>query len=90
MKFLCRLLSGNGEAAIYVEPKTSDVKSGTRLITDKITTTGELVTYKLTPIVPQEKIIFDMIRRGKVWYSDNTTAHDFSVALDKYGFIKEW
>ena len=90
MKFLCRLLSGNGDAAIYVEPKTSDVKPGTRLITDKITETGDLVTYRLVPIAPAEKVIFDMLRRGKIWYSDNTTAHDFTVALEKYQFVKEW
>lgn len=90
MKFLCRLISGNGDAAIYVVPKTSEIRGGTRLITDKITKTGDLITYKLTPIAKSEQVIFDMLRRGKIYYSDNTTAHDFTVTLEKYGFTKEW
>lgn len=90
MKFLCRLISGNGVCGIYVEPKTSEVKSGTRLITDDVMTTGNLISYNIAPIAPGEEPIFDLLRKGRIYYSDNTTAYHFALALEKYGFRKDW
>ena len=70
----------SGAALWYVEPKTTQNKPNTRLITDKVLI-DPLATRGLYPLSPKESKAFSYLQRGIVFYSDNLTGGDFEVCL---------
>lgn len=85
LRFLCHLFEDKDIGPfIYVTPKTSEIQPNTRIITDNLFRGGELVTYGLRPVSLKERVIFELLDAGKVCYSDNTTARDFSNTLKSF------
>ena len=70
----------NGDMFWVVEPKVKPIKDGTRVISDVISASS-LYTSNLNPLCPQEKIMFDYIKKDKVFYSDNLTGTEFKEAV---------
>lgn len=82
LRFLVQIMEDKGIGVfLYVQPKTSEIQPKTRIITDNLFRSGELVTYGLQPITPKENIFFELLQAGKIFYSDNTTARDFSNVI---------
>lgn len=61
---------------IFIEKKTTPIKEGTRVIGD-IYDTSILYTQSFKPIVDREKIIFELLKQGKVCFSDRLTGTNF-------------
>lgn len=83
-KFLAQVLYDpeGGGLIWYVQPKTTEIQPGTRVITDKLDTDPlHTVGYALSP---EESELFDiMLRQRKVFFSDNQTGTDFYECLKK-------
>ena len=80
-KFLCELLQDKEESNNifwYVQPKTTDVKSGTRVISNKFSPDPYYSLSLRRPINANEKQVFDMFNKGKVCFSDNLTGTEFN------------
>lgn len=79
-KFLVEYLMRGDDCCLYVTPKTTEIKSGTRVVTDRATS-NQLASYGLRPINQRERLIFDMLTNGKTFYSDNQTGTEFAECL---------
>lgn len=77
----CRVLTDpeTGVSFIYVTPKTTNVKSTERLVTDRFSVLP-LHTTGFVALSEGEKRIFNLFREGRVCYSDNLTGTDFKQA----------
>ena len=75
-KFLMELLNYNNSFIWYVTKKTTPIQKNTRVITD-----GNLeslyATMGFIPLTQQEQIIFNLLKQGKIAYSDNLTGTQF-------------
>lgn len=68
----------------YIEPKTTAIKPGVRLITNQ-NVIGKKVTRKLQPLAPAEQKIFAYLHdHTKVCFSDNLTGTVFNNLLDNF------
>lgn len=84
--FLMRLLQHRTQpdrVLWYVEPKTTGILDGTRLISpvrffEKF---GGLYTDRFRPISTPERKAFDILNNGRITYSDNLTGTEFQRAL---------
>lgn len=75
----------DNDYAWYIEPKTTPVQAGTRLITNQINRGGKLVTDSIKPLTDREKIAFDyLFDKTKVFFSDNLTGTEFYNILSNY------
>ena len=84
-KFLAQVLYDpeGGGLIWYVQPKTTPIQPGTRVITDKLDT-DPMHTVGFYPLSPEESELFDiMLRQRKVFFSDNQTGTDFYECLKK-------
>lgn len=79
-KFFVEYLIRDNEFCLYVTPKTTPIKAGTRLITDK-SSCNPLASYGLKPLAPKERLVFDLLSNGKVFFCDNQTGTEFSECL---------
>lgn len=81
-KFYCRfLMDEDGSPFWYVEPKTTEIQKGTRVISNKVYT-DYLKTRGFKPLNGSESMAFDyMLRNNKVFFSDNLTGTDFYNCL---------
>lgn len=81
-KFFCRFLTdSDGSAFWYVEPKTSEIKKGTRTVSNRVHT-EYWITQGFKPINDQERLAFNyMLRENKIFFSDNLTGTDFYNCL---------
>lgn len=77
-KFLCKFLmdTQTGAPIWYVEPKTTETKPKTRLITDRLVIDPH-ATRSFSPLSKEESIAFNYLKQGIVCYSDNLTGTDF-------------
>ena len=83
-KFLCTLLKRDNNYVWFIEPKTSEIKPNTRIISD-IFDTSILSTVGFIPLNNNEKIAFDLLLKfKKVFYSDNLTATDFNTCIKSF------
>lgn len=60
----------------YVQPKTSQIKPGTRVVST-VFSTDPLYTRQLIGINQREQMIIDLIRRDKICFSDDLTGTEF-------------
>lgn len=66
----------------YVEPKTTKLQPGTRLISPRFNeSAGCLYTSRFTPISQRELRAFRLLDYGRIAYSDNLTGTEFQRAL---------
>lgn len=89
MKYLMQFLqhkTDSGRFTWYVVPKSTPVKKGTRLVTDKFST-DLLTTQNFTPVSPEEGRLFDFIRKGKIAYLNNMVGTEFKQALKFMGIL---
>ena len=78
--FVLQLMVGeNGGQFIYVYPFTFK-RNIKRIITDKFST-DPLISAKFNPKINAEVIMQNLIKMGKVCYSDNLTGSDFEQVL---------
>lgn len=84
-KFLVRLLSDPEDGSVfwYAERKTTKNKPGTRIISDNWYD-GNLYTPKLVGITKEEQNAFNLIKIGKIVFSDNLTGTLFNNFLIKW------
>lgn len=86
-KFMGELLCDKEDGSVfwYVYPKTTDngITSTTRIISDKYETSNYF-TFSLTPLTEKERIPINLLREGKIVYSDNLTGTEFENVLELY------
>ena len=70
--FLMQLLEKDSKHIWYVSPKTSDIKSGTRVISDELVE-DDICTIGFIPLTQNEARAFALLKQGKIAYSDNLT-----------------
>lgn len=73
----------------YVEPKTTEIQKGTRVISPAVNE-SRLYTKKFEPINEREMKILDYFREGKVCYSDNLTGTEFEKCVEMIGGRKSF
>lgn len=85
LKYRCRLFrhKDNHNYVWYIEPFTKDFKhkKGTRIISD-IYSEDVYVTKGFQPLNDKERNAFNLIKLGKVAFSDNLTGTEFFRILD--------
>lgn len=79
-KFLAEYLIRDSEYCLYITPKTTEIKNGTRIVTDKASA-NPLATLGLIPLNSQERLVFNMLTNGKTFYSDDQTGTEFQECL---------
>jgi hypothetical protein len=81
--FLCRLVVSKTDNTMlwYIEPKTTPIHSGTRLITNNRFEIGNMITYDLTGLSMLESQCLSLLKTGAVCFSDNLTGSDFKNCL---------
>lgn len=75
--YKCNYIVNGMNSAIYVEEYDSETPpAGKRLITKNISTDA-LTTPKFYPLTNEEGLIFNLLKMGKIFYSDNLTGTEF-------------
>ena len=67
-----------------ISPKNTEIKRNTRLITDKFSKQGRLISYKLESLTIKENKLLSLFNSKKVFYSDNLTGTEFNQALNYF------
>lgn len=83
-KFLCQLLQDKDECnnvCWYVQPKTSEIKEGTRVISNKFSPDPLYTTNFRQAINENEARVLRMFNDDKVCFSDNLTGTEFKNIL---------
>lgn len=78
--FLVEYLSSSYGYCLLVSPKTTEIKKGTRVISD-VPSLDPLYTVGFYALSPAERTIFDMMDNGKTFYVDNQTGTEFQEAV---------
>jgi len=66
----------------YIEPKTTDIKQGTRVISPTFNE-SRLYTQDFIPIQPKETTLWNYLKEGKVAFSDNLTGTEFKRCVEQ-------
>lgn len=82
-RFLCRLIKVNNCLVWHVERKTSEIRDNARIISNKFYY-SPLYTNKLIPINSKESKAIELMRQGKIIYSDRITAEKFLATLKNF------
>ena len=69
---------------LYVYPFTHKNKSPKRVVTEKFST-NPFCTQNLTELCKGDKLIMELIKRGKICFSDNLTGSEFLSILKEKG-----
>ena len=77
--FLIEALVYDNEYCVYISPKTTPIKSDTRVISD-IMSANPLHTFGLKPLVPSERLIFEQFQ-NRAFFANNQTGTEFNEAL---------
>lgn len=80
--FLMQLLERDNSHVWYITPKTSEIKKGSRVITDE-KIENDLSTIGFIPISQNEQRAFNLLKQGKVAYSDNLTGTQFKQCYEQ-------
>ena len=75
MSFL-QLKTDHTKMLWYVEPKTTEIKKYTRVISPAVNE-SRLYTQDFIPINDREKVLMSYFKEGKIAYSDNLTGTEF-------------
>lgn len=79
-KFLATLLQDKNDGCLlwYIEPKTTEIKEGTRVISNKFYDNPLVTNSFRKPLTDVEARIFNLFSLGKVCYSDNLTGTEWN------------
>lgn len=83
-KFLCQLLQDKEDAnnvTWYVQPKTSEIQDGTRVVSNKFNVSPLYTQSVRQPLNNNERQVLDMLINGRVCFSDNLTGTEFKNIL---------
>lgn len=82
-KFLAKFLQDKENSGVfwYIEPKTSEIKEGTRVVSNQFSSNPLYTSSLREYLSPNEKRVLDMFRKGKVCYSDNLTGTEFNTII---------
>lgn len=86
LMFLCELLQHKEQPdniTWYVCPKTTAIERNTRVVTNQFSTNPYYTRY-LRGLTSQEENIFNMIRNGRICYSDDLCGTEFNNVLDNF------
>lgn len=76
-RFLMQVLQDpKGYPTWYIQPKTTDIQSGTRVISNQYTS-DPMYTDGFIPLTQGEQRLFDLLDKGKIAFSDNLTGTEF-------------
>ena len=80
-KFLCQFLKHKKSGAYlwYVQPKSTDIQKGTRIISDRLIEDNK-ATIGFTPLSTAESELFRYMQNGKIAFSDNLSGSEFKQA----------
>lgn len=79
-RFLLTLLKRKGNYIWYCEPKTTQIQSRTRIVSNKIYEDNYATTW-FYPLNDYERIFFKLIEQDKIAFSDNLTGSEFKQCL---------
>ena len=80
--FLMEFLADGSNHIWYVTPKTTPIQTGTRVISNEMVE-DDLTTIGFIPLNSSENVIFQIIRQGKVAFSDNLTGTEFKQCVEQ-------
>lgn len=81
------LMNAQNELLLYCVPAEVEEKEKTqRIVSDKLYP-SMLATEKLIPLTDGDKIVLELMRRGKVAYSSNLTGTDFKAIIKSKGSL---
>lgn len=83
-KFWVEYVSYNGQYCLYVTPKTTAIKPNTRVVSN-FSSADNLYSYGFRPLNARERLVFDLIRNGKIFFCDNMTGTEFNEAVKNLG-----
>ena len=86
-KFLCSLLQDKTEGSLlwFIEPKTTEIKAGTRVISNRFYSNPLVTNSFRKPLSEVEARIFNLFFIGKVCYADNLTGTEFNNII---GYVR--
>ena len=84
-RFLMRLCKCFGEIFWYVEPKTTEIKNNTRIVSN-VYYPSNLYSNSFTPFNEKESIAFNYLKIGKVKFSSDLCGTTFNTALRQSKF----
>ena len=86
--YLCLLMVDiiTGDYYYYISPKTTKIKPFTRVICDR-PVINQWYSNNFNGINNGEKIAFDILRNGNIFYSDDLTGEEFERALKYFKII---
>lgn len=74
--FLMQLLENGGSHVWFVQPKTTEIQKGSRIISDGMIE-ADICTIGFIPLNQNESRAFNILKQGKIAYSDNLTGTQF-------------
>lgn len=83
LKYLMELLNINNELVWYVSPKTTPIKKGTRVVSNKFSTEA-ICTNCFVGLSECEARAFNLLKQNKVCFSDNLTGTEFKQIYKFY------
>lgn len=78
--FMVEYLEYNSEYCLFVTPKTTDIKPETRVVSNR-SSSNPLYSLGFRPLNVKERLIFDLIKNGKIFYCDNMTGTEFQESV---------
>lgn len=82
--YLCEFMKDkNNNMFWFISPKTTPIQTGTRVVTKEFNC-NPFYTTKFLPINLNEQTIFNILKNGKICYSDNLTGTEFSQLINQY------
>lgn len=82
--YLCEFMRDkNNNLFWYISPKTSPIQKHTRVVTSEFSA-EPLYTKTFYPLTTQEQTIFNILKQGRVCYSDNLTGTEFTQLINDY------
>ena len=79
-KFWVEYLINGSYYCLYVTPKTTEIKPETRVVSNR-SSADPLYSCGFRALNQKERLIFDMIKNGKVFYCDNMTGTEFTECI---------
>lgn len=84
--FLCELLQDkekSNEVFWYVQPKTTEIKPGTRVVSNRFSQDPMYTSSLNRPVNDNERRVFSLFNKGKVCFSDNLTGTEFNNIIEQ-------
>lgn len=80
--FLMEFLVDEGKHVWYITPKTTPIQKGSRVISNELIE-DDYTTIGFVALTDQERVIFNLLKQGKIAYSDNLTGTEFKQCVEQ-------